>query len=57
FSATELADDEKPAVLQVYLKKWKLEVSVFFGGVGPDSSEAKFREIAQDHPVFRLSRT
>jgi deazaflavin-dependent oxidoreductase (nitroreductase family) len=57
FSATELTDDEKPALLRAYLKKWKFEVGVFFGGVGPDSSDAELREIAPDHPVFRLSRT
>jgi len=57
FSATELTDDEKPALLRAYLKKWKFEVGVFFDGVGPDSSDAQLREIAPDHPVFRLSRT
>jgi deazaflavin-dependent oxidoreductase (nitroreductase family) len=57
FSAIELADDEKPALLRAYLKKWKFEVGVFFDGVGPDSSDAELREIAPDHPVFRLSRT
>jgi deazaflavin-dependent oxidoreductase (nitroreductase family) len=57
FSAIELTDDEKPALLRAYLKKWKFEVGVFFGGVGPDSSDAELREIAPDHPVFRLSRT
>ena len=57
FSAIELADDEKPALLRAYLKKWKFEVGVFFGGVGPDASDAELREIAPDHPVFRLRRT
>jgi hypothetical protein len=57
FSAIELTDDEKPALLRAYLKKWKFEVGVFFDGVGPDSSDAELREIAPDHPVFRLSRT
>jgi hypothetical protein len=27
---------------------------VFFGGVGPDSSEAELRRIAPDHPVFKV---
>jgi deazaflavin-dependent oxidoreductase (nitroreductase family) len=57
FSATELTDDEKPALLRAYLKKWKFEVGVFFDGVGPDSSDSELRKIAPDHPVFRLSRT
>ena len=56
-SAIELTDDEKPALLRAYLKKWKFEVGVFFDGVGPDSSDAQLREIAPDHPVFRLVRT
>jgi deazaflavin-dependent oxidoreductase (nitroreductase family) len=57
FAAIELTDDEKPALLRAYLKKWKFEVGVFFDGVGPDSSDAELREIAPDHPVFRLSRS
>jgi deazaflavin-dependent oxidoreductase (nitroreductase family) len=57
FSAIELTDDEKPALLRAYLKKWKFEVGVFFDGVGPDSSDAELRKIAPDHLVFRLIRT
>jgi deazaflavin-dependent oxidoreductase (nitroreductase family) len=55
FRATELSDEEKPAVLRAYLKKWKWEVGVFFAGVGPDSPDEDLRRIAADHPVFRLS--
>jgi deazaflavin-dependent oxidoreductase (nitroreductase family) len=55
FTATELADDAKPPLLRAYLKRWKAEVGVFFGGVGPDSSEEELRRIAPDHPVFKLS--
>jgi deazaflavin-dependent oxidoreductase (nitroreductase family) len=55
FTATELADDDKPPLLRAYLKKWKFEVGAFFGGVGPDSSEEELRQIAPDHPVFRLT--
>ena len=54
FSATELGDDEKPALLRAYLKKWKWEVGQFFGGVGPEAPEADLRRIAPDHPVFRI---
>jgi deazaflavin-dependent oxidoreductase (nitroreductase family) len=57
FTAVELSDDEKPALLRAYLKKWKFEVGVFFAGVGPDSSDAELRRIAPDHPVFMLSLT
>lgn len=55
FTATELADDEKPALLRSYLEKWKWEVGAFFGGVGADASDAELRRIAPDHPVFRIS--
>lgn len=57
FRAVELADDEKPPLLRAYLKKWKFEVGVFFGGVGPDSSDEDLRRIAPDHPVFQLIQT
>jgi deazaflavin-dependent oxidoreductase (nitroreductase family) len=57
FTAVELADDEKPPLLRAYLKKWKFEVGVFFGGVGPDSSDEALRRIAPDHPVFRLTKS
>jgi hypothetical protein len=30
---------------------------VFFGGVGPDSSDEALRRIAPDHPVFRLTKS
>ena len=55
FRAAELSDDEKTPVLRGYLKKWKWEVGVFFGGVGPDSPDEELRRIAPDHPVFRLN--
>ena len=55
FSAVELSDDQKPALLRAYLKKWKMEVGVFFGGVGPDDPDDDLRRIAPDHPVFKLT--
>ena len=54
FRATELADDDKPPVLRAYLKRWKAEVGMFFGGVSATSSDDDLRRIAPDHPVFRL---
>jgi deazaflavin-dependent oxidoreductase (nitroreductase family) len=54
FDATEIADSEKVDVLRAYLKRWKAEVGVFFGGVDATSSEAELRRIAPDHPIFRL---
>ncbi len=55
FAAVELTDEEKPPLLRAYLRKWKIEVGAFFGGVGPDSSDDELRRIAPDHPVFRLN--
>jgi deazaflavin-dependent oxidoreductase (nitroreductase family) len=55
FQATELADDDKVDVLRAYLKRWKVEVGVFFGGVDANASTEELRRIAPDHPVFRLA--
>jgi deazaflavin-dependent oxidoreductase (nitroreductase family) len=54
FRATELADGEKLKLLRAYLKRWQWEVGMFFGGVGPESSDDELRRIAPEHPVFRL---
>jgi deazaflavin-dependent oxidoreductase (nitroreductase family) len=50
----ELADEEKPEVLRAYLRRWWIEVGIFFQGVGPDAPEEDLRRIAADYPVFRL---
>ncbi len=50
----ELSEDEKPAVLRSYLKRWKFEVGMFFQGVGPDAPEADLRRIGPEYPVFRI---
>jgi deazaflavin-dependent oxidoreductase (nitroreductase family) len=54
FRATELADDDKPAILRSYLKKWKWEVGVFFDGVDAKAPQEKLREIAPGYPIFRI---
>lgn len=54
FKVTEISDDDKVPILRQYLERWKWEVGVFFGGVGPDSTDAELRRIAPDHPVFRV---
>jgi deazaflavin-dependent oxidoreductase (nitroreductase family) len=54
FTATEVADADKPPLLRAYLKRWKWEVGQFFAGVGPESSDAVLLAIAPDHPVFRV---
>lgn len=50
----ELSDDEKPALLRAYLRRWRFEVGVFFQGVGPDAPDEDLRRIAPDHPIFRI---
>ena len=54
FRANEVGDADKPPILRAYLKRWKAEVGVFFGGVGADSTEDELLRIAPDHPVFKL---
>jgi deazaflavin-dependent oxidoreductase (nitroreductase family) len=54
-SADELSDSEKSPVLRAYLRKWKMEVGVFFDGVTADSEEAELQRIAPSHPVFVLT--
>lgn len=55
FTAAEIDDDAKPAILRAYLKRWKWEVGVFFDGAGADSPEETLREIAPGYPVFRVT--
>jgi hypothetical protein len=54
FRATEIADDDKVGILREYLRRWKMEVGVFFEGVGPDASDEELRAIADRHPVFHV---
>ncbi|HEV7525427.1 MAG TPA: nitroreductase/quinone reductase family protein [Acidimicrobiia bacterium] len=52
FRATEIDDCEKVEILRAYLRRWKMEVGVFFEGVGPDASDDELRAIADRHPAF-----
>ena len=54
FRGRELTDEEKVPVLRAYLKRWKVEVGVFFDGVGPDSTDDQIRAIAAKHPAFEV---
>ena len=56
FSATELPDEVKLALLRAYLEKWAWEVGAFFQGVGADAPDEDLRRIAPLHPIFRISR-
>jgi len=54
FRAVEVPDDDKVPLLRAYLKRWKFEVGMFFGGVSAESSDAELRRVAPDHPAFRV---
>ncbi|QYC45463.1 hypothetical protein Nocox_39580 [Nonomuraea coxensis DSM 45129] len=56
FTATELSDDEKPAVLRAYLKRWGWEVGRFFEGLDASASEEQVQAVAPGFPVFRIDR-
>ena len=53
-AAAELPDEAKPEILRAYLRRWRLEVGVFFDGVGPAAPAAELQRIASAHPVFRI---
>ncbi|MFF0744704.1 nitroreductase family deazaflavin-dependent oxidoreductase [Streptomyces sp. NPDC004111] len=57
FTAVELPDAEKAAVLRTYLKKWGWEVGRFFGDINADSTDAELLAAAPKHPVFRITIT
>ncbi|MFB7269303.1 nitroreductase family deazaflavin-dependent oxidoreductase [Streptomyces sp. NPDC056244] len=54
FTATEVPDDEKLAILRTYLKRWGWEVNQYFQGVTAKSSDAEILAAAPDHPVFLI---
>ncbi|MBV9446736.1 MAG: nitroreductase family deazaflavin-dependent oxidoreductase [Streptosporangiaceae bacterium] len=54
FRARELGDDEKVPVLRAYLRKWRMETGIFFGGTKPNASDDEFRAIASRHPAFEI---
>jgi deazaflavin-dependent oxidoreductase (nitroreductase family) len=55
FSAVELADGDKVDVLRAYLKRWKMEVGVFFDGVDAKASDDELLAIAPGYPVFEIA--
>ena len=54
FHARELSDDEKVAVLRAYLKKWAMEMGIFFQGIGARSSDEEILTITPMHPTFEV---
>ncbi|MFS4094700.1 nitroreductase family deazaflavin-dependent oxidoreductase [Streptomyces sp. AF1A] len=55
FTAQELPDAEKVAVLRTYLERWGWEVKDYFKGVTATSSDEELLAAAPDHPVFRIT--
>jgi len=55
FTATELTDAQKPDILRAYLRRWKIEVGVFFEGVDADAPDEKLLDIAPGYPVFLVN--
>jgi deazaflavin-dependent oxidoreductase (nitroreductase family) len=55
FTATELADVGKPAILRAYLRRWKFEVGVFFDGVDDKASDEELLRIAPGYPIFLIA--
>ena len=55
FTAVEVPDAEKPALLRPYLRHWAWEVGMFFDGVSADSSDADLLAAAPKHPIFRIT--
>jgi deazaflavin-dependent oxidoreductase (nitroreductase family) len=55
FTATELADPDKPPVLREYLRRWGWEVGRFFEGITKDATDEQLHGIAPGFPVFRIT--
>ena len=54
FTAEELPDEAKPAILRAYLRRWKFEIGAFFPGLSPDASDDQIAAVAAGYPVFRV---
>jgi deazaflavin-dependent oxidoreductase (nitroreductase family) len=55
YVAAEVTGEAKRDILRSYLRRWKMEVGVFFDGVDANSTDEQFDAIASKHPVFVLS--
>ena len=53
-AVTEVADDQKPALLRLYLKRWYWEVKGHVAGLTPDSTDEEIAAVAPSIPVFAL---
>jgi deazaflavin-dependent oxidoreductase (nitroreductase family) len=57
FQAQELPDETKLDILRAYLRRWKMEVGVFFDGVDAKSTDQELLRISPNHPVFLITTT
>lgn len=57
FTIAEVDGDAKVDILRAYLRKWKMEVGVFFDGTSADSTDEEIAAIAPRHPVFLVTPT
>ncbi|CAN5405329.1 nitroreductase family deazaflavin-dependent oxidoreductase [soil metagenome] len=55
FTSTELSDVDKVEILRAYLRRWKMEVGVFFDGIDATSTDEEILAIADGHPVFLIN--
>jgi hypothetical protein len=54
-AVVELADDEKPALLKLYLERWYWEVKGHIGGLTPHSTDEEIAAASPSIPVFELA--
>lgn len=54
FTATELADADKPDIIRTYLARWGWEVGRFFDGLTKDATTEEILAVAPGFPVFRI---
>lgn len=54
FTATEVPDAEKPAVIRAYLQRWGWQVGTMLPGLTSDSTDQALLRAAPQIPVFRL---
>ena len=55
FTADEVADADKPAILRRYLERWAWEVGAFFDDIDKRSSDDELLAAAPGFPVFRIT--
>src|SRR5260221_3468191 len=54
FTATELADAQKPDILRAYLRRWEPVGGVVFDGLGGDGPDAKLLDKAPGYPAVLI---